>query len=136
MPITLIVEIALSVLLIATVGYCAVLERRLSALRKGQDGLKQTIAELNAAIAGADASMRSLKTNAAAITGKLDEGISRGRSVADELAMLTASGDRIAARMERAGTNPAPRSNQPSHLPSSLANRLDALRPQAARNVR
>ena len=50
MNISLIVELALSGLLLATIGYCAVLERRLSALRKGQDGLKDTIGALNSSI--------------------------------------------------------------------------------------
>ncbi len=57
----LIVEVVLTGLLAATLIYCAVLERRLAALRKSQDGLKATIGELNAAILSAGTSMRLLK---------------------------------------------------------------------------
>ena len=57
MSLTFYVEIALEVLLAATLCYCIVLERRLAAVRKGQEGLKTHIGELNMAIAGAGASL-------------------------------------------------------------------------------
>ena len=60
MTLSLIVELLLSGLLVLTLGYCALLERKLSLLRKGQDGLKETIAELNTAITNAGVSMRML----------------------------------------------------------------------------
>jgi hypothetical protein len=129
MNIALIAEIALSLLLILTVGYCAVLERKLSLLRKGQDGLKETIGELNTAITSAGVSMRLLKSAAAEISEKLETEVSRGRSLADELAVLAASGERIAVRIER-GT---PKNG--STLPPALAGRLEGLRPQA-RSIR
>ena len=54
-------ELILEVLLAATLCYCIVLERRLAAVRKGQEGLKTHIGELNMAISGAGASLRALK---------------------------------------------------------------------------
>ena len=101
MTLSLIVEIALTVLLAATVIYCAVLERKLSALRKGQDGLKDIITDLNTAIVAAGSSMRMLKSAAAGAIENLDERVSRARSTIDELSLLTASGERIADRIER-----------------------------------
>ena len=132
--ISLIVEIALSGLLLATIVYCAILERRLSALRKGQDGLKDTIAKLNEAIVAAGSSMRMLKSTATGAAEALDERISRGRSIADELSILTASGDRIAERMSERSS--APRTNNVAQMPASLSARMEALKPQALRNVR
>jgi hypothetical protein len=129
--ISLLVEIGLSVLLLATIVYCAVLERKLSALRKGQDGLKDTIAKLNEAIVAAGSSMRMLKSTAAGAAEALDERIARGRSIADELSILTASGERIAERM----VDRAPRGNV-TPMPATLGARLEALKPQALRNVR
>ena len=124
MTLSLIVELLLSALLVLTLGYCALLERKLSLLRKGQDGLKETITELNTAITNAGVSMRMLKAAAAGATEKLEEEISRGRGLADELAVLTASGERIADRIERGGTKNG------SPLPGALANRLESLKPQ------
>ncbi len=127
---TLVVEIVLSLLLMLTVAYCALLERKLSMLRKGQDGLKDTIAELNTAIGNAGASMRLLKTSAAEISDKLHEEIVRGRSLADELSVLTSSGERIASRIERG----MPSRNGPA-LSAALAGRLESVKPQL-RSVR
>jgi len=107
MNLSLIADIALSVLLAATLVYCAILERKLSALRKGQDGLKKTIADLNEAIVSAGASMRMLKVAAASAAENLDGRLQRGRSLADELSLLVGSGERIADRIERG--YPAPR---------------------------
>ena len=124
MTLSIVVELLLSALLVLTLGYCALLERKLSLLRKGQDGLKETIAELNTAITNAGVSMRMLKTAAAGASEKLEEEIARGRGLADELAVLTASGERIAGRIERGGTRNG------SSLPGMLANRLESLKPQ------
>ncbi|MBS0277509.1 MAG: hypothetical protein JSR81_07800 [Proteobacteria bacterium] len=133
--VSLLVEIGLSVLLFATIVYCAVLERKLSALRKGQDGLKDTIAKLNEAIVAAGSSMRMLKSTAAGAAEALDERISRGRSIADELSILTASGERIAERMVERSTAPRAAGNV-MPMPAALGARLEALKPQALRNVR
>lgn len=133
--ISLLVEIGLSVLLLATIVYCAVLERKLSALRKGQDGLKDTIAKLNESIVAAGSSMRMLKSTAAGAAEALDERIARGRSIADELSILTASGERIAERMVERSTTPRAADNV-MPMPASLGARLEALKPQALRNVR
>jgi Domain of unknown function (DUF6468) len=129
MTLSLVVELLLSALLVLTLGYCALLERKLSLLRKGQDGLKETIAELNTAITNAGVSMRMLKTAAAGASEKLEEEIARGRGLADELAVLTASGERIADRIERGGTKSGPL------IPGALASRLDSLKPQV-RSIR
>src|SRR6201991_1917510 len=106
MTLTFYVEIALEVLLAATLCYCIVLERRLSAVRKGQEGLSRTIGELNMAIAGAGASLRALKSAAGEAAQTLDERLERARLHIDELSVLTASGERIAQRMEGAAATP------------------------------
>lgn len=129
MPITLIVEILLSGLLLATVVYCALLERKLSALRKGQDGLKETIGELNRAIISASVSMRTLRATADDAGKNLQEQITKARAMIDELSLLNVSGDRIAQRIV-GGAQATNTSN--TILPTALASRLDALRPRAA----
>lgn len=127
MTFAFILELALTVLLAATLVYCIVLERRLSAVRKGQEGLKTMIGELNAAISGAGASMRALKAAAGNAAETLDERLKRARALADELSVLTSSGERIAERFNRTA---APKTAQrTSVLPSgSVMHRLDALK--------
>lgn len=99
-------ELGLEILLAFTLVYCVVLERRLAAVRKGQEGLKQHIGELNMAISGAGASLRALKAAANEAAGTLDERLKRARLHIDELSVLTASGERIAQRMEGAAATP------------------------------
>jgi len=124
MTLSFILESALSFLLALTLVYCIVLERRLAAVRKGQESLKTIIGELDAAISGAGASLRALKSAASSAAETLDERLRRARLLADELAFLTASGERIAERFEGAAKPAAP-----SHLPSgSVMHRLDALK--------
>ncbi len=130
---TFAVEIALSVLLAATLIYCIVLERRLTAVRRGQEGLKATIGDLNASLATAGASLRALQAAAGTVGEALDRKLATARATIDELSLVAASGERIAQRMERsidvnAAARPAVRAAS-AHLPSgSIMGRLDSLR--------
>src|ERR1700712_4637936 len=126
MHLTFYLEVALEVLLAATLCYCVILERRLAAVRKGQEGLKTHIGELNMAISGAGASLRALKSAAGEAAQTLDDRLKRARLHIDELSVLTTSGERIADRMDNATTRN--RENN-SELPSaSIMGRLDAMR--------
>ncbi|MEP6830939.1 MAG: DUF6468 domain-containing protein [Rhizomicrobium sp.] len=130
MTITFYVEVALEILLAATLGYCVLLERRLAAVRKGQEGLSRTIGELNMAISGAGASLRALKSAAGEAAGTLDDRLKRARLHIDELAVLTGSAERIADRIER-GVSNVPRSVPMADIPlpsNSIMNRLDNMR--------
>lgn len=122
MTLTLVVELILTALLAATLFYCIVLERKLAALRSGQDGLNKTLAALNGAVAAASTSMITLKSTAGEITETLDERLTHARSLADELGVLCTSGERIAQRFDREIESKAA-------LPSAaIMGRLDASR--------
>ncbi len=127
MNISFFVELTLIGLLAATLVYCALLERKLSALRKGQDGLKKIITDLNGAIISAGASMRALKASAAEAAQTLDARIASARNLNDELSLLAASGERIAERIANGG--PVKQATNGIH-PAALQNRLDRLKPQ------
>jgi hypothetical protein len=99
-------ELGLEILLAFTLCYCVVLERRLAAVRKGQEGLSRTIGELNMAISGAGASLRALKAAAGEAAQTLDVRLKQSRLHIDELSVLTVSGERIAQRMEGAAASP------------------------------
>jgi len=128
---TFYLELGLEILLALTLAYCIVLERRLAAVRKGQEGLKTHIGELNMAIAGAGASLRALKTAAGEAATTLDERLKRARLHIDELSVLTASGERIAQRMESAASTPKVAREIPDlPLPStSILSRLERALP-------
>lgn len=124
MTLTLVVELILTALLAATLFYCIVLERKLAALRSGQDGLKKTLASLNSAVAAASTSMVTLKSTAGEITQILDERLGHARGLADELGVLCSSGERIVQRFDRELDT---RTTTKSDLPSAaIMGRLDA----------
>ena len=109
LPISEIVELTLAVLLAATLYCCSALERRLRGLRKDQESLATTVRSLNAGIAAANASLAALKTAAKDADERLGPKVKVARGLVDELSVLTASGERIAARMESASDRPAAR---------------------------
>ena len=124
---TFYLELGLEVLLAFTLCYCVVLERRLAAVRKGQEGLSRLVGELNMAISGAGASLRELKAAAGEASQTLDHRLKRAQLHIDELSVLTASGERIASRMENAAAQPRIAKEIPDMpLPStSILSRLE-----------
>ena len=124
---TFTLELGLEILLAFTLCYCVILERRLAAVRRGQEGLSRTIGELNMAISGAGASLRALKAAAGEAAQTLDERLKRARLHIDELSVLTVSGERIAQRMEGAAAAPRVAKEIPDMpLPStSILSRLE-----------
>jgi hypothetical protein len=135
MTLTLVVELVLMALLALTLFYCIVLERKLAAIRNGQDGLKTTLAALNGAVTAAGTSMHALKSAATEITQTLESRLSHARGLADELGVLCTSGERIAERFDREIQNKSISAN--GTLPSaSIMGRLDAARLDGLRTVR
>ena len=111
-------EALLAILLAATVGYCAVLERRLRHLRNDQAGLVNIIRDLNLAIATAQNSLRALHGAADEAEQKLSHHVVQARALADELSLLASAGERIATRIEN-GQKPNlgnPRSEKPARV--------------------
>ena len=98
-PAGLLLEGVVCVFLAATIGYCWVLNKRLQALRSGQDGLRDLIRDLNKATGQAANAINELKAaNAeagAALTGRLRD----ARELADELGLMINSGNAIADRL-------------------------------------
>lgn len=98
-PTDLLLDGLVAVLLGATIFFCAMLDRRLKALRSGQDGLKQTIDQLNTATARAEVSIAQMKQ----VSGQLDDGLTQqmrdARTLADELSVMVASGNKVAGNL-------------------------------------
>ena len=120
---TTIVELVLMALLAVTLVYCIMLERRLAALRLGQEALKTTIGELNGAITNAGAAMSALKAAASGAADTLDQRLARARATIDELSLLTEAGERIGGRIDRSAVQ-----RMASSSPPPGGARLDPLR--------
>ena len=111
----LIIEMVVAALLVVTIVFCFVLDRRLRALRSGQDGLKQVISALDSATHRAQDSISNLARLGEAADSNLKETISEARRLSDELGLMIESANRIADRLE--DTTPA--SGQKRSVPSA-----------------
>ena len=102
LPIGLMLEIIVCVFLAATIAYCAMLDRRLRAMRSGQDGLRDLVGELNTATQRAASAIEALKQASAATGAEIAERLGRGTAPAERTApprapLQPAAGPRHAA---------------------------------------
>ncbi|MDZ4382337.1 MAG: DUF6468 domain-containing protein [Parvibaculum sp.] len=122
LPIGVILEVIVCVFLAATIAYCAMLDRRLRAMRSGQDGLRELVGDLNAATQRAVSAIEALKQASAATGEELGDDLKQARLLADELSLMIESGERIAERLGRGVMPAAPRTPmQPAAGPRHVA---------------
>lgn len=86
-PITLVIEGVLALMLAACLFYFWRLDKRLHALRSGQDGVLRAAAELAQATAQAEAAVRSLRATAQEAGRDLQSRINDARATADRLGL-------------------------------------------------
>jgi hypothetical protein len=99
LPMDLMLEIIVCILLAATIGYCASIDRRLRAMRTGQDGLRGLIDDLSTATEQAVGAIARLREAGNATGASLTEQVKRGRALADELSLMVEAGNGIADRL-------------------------------------
>lgn len=119
----LMLETLVAVLLVVTIGYCFVLNRRLALLRHGQSEMHTVVLTLNQATEKARISVEQMRRNSISLTEELSEKIKSGRTLVDELGMMVESGNSIADRL--AGTSSAGRSPVRAPNPLDALSRLD-----------
>lgn len=95
-------ELILGALMIATCGYCVILNRRLAALRDSHRELLRSIDTFDAAARAAETNLKSLQASGARLAAELSRRTSEADAARDELSVMTAAGDRIAGRIENA----------------------------------
>lgn len=111
MSLALLIELIVAFLLVVTIAYCFTLDRRLAALRNGQDGLREVISGLNMATSQAQASVVQLKATGEGVAEQLQSSIDKAQRLADELSVMVEAGDGVADRLAGARaqkTAPAP----------------------------
>ncbi|HRE45570.1 MAG TPA: DUF6468 domain-containing protein [Terricaulis sp.] len=86
-PIALTIEIVLALMLAACLFYFWRLDRKLSALRNGQDGVRAAAAELAQATAQAEAAVRNMRLTAQEAGRDLQQRINDARATADRLGL-------------------------------------------------
>lgn len=101
-------EALVCVLLAAAVVMCWRVDRRLRALRSGQDGLKGTITALNDAVDRARASLAALDRASKEQGAALKSEVEAARRLSDELRFLTDQGEAQAQSAMLRRERPAP----------------------------
>lgn len=86
-PIALTLEVLLAAMLAACLVFFWRLDRKLAALRSGQDGVRAAAAELVQATAAAEAAVRSLRATAQDAGRDLQARIDDARATADRLGL-------------------------------------------------
>lgn len=86
-PMSLALEGVLAVLLVACLFYCWRLDQKLSALRKGQDGLRAAAAELSETVTQAENAVRGLRMTASDAGRDLQARIDEAKSLAERLGL-------------------------------------------------
>jgi hypothetical protein len=84
----LLVELLVAALLAVSIGYCAMLNRRLARFKADEESLRGTIGELVTATEIAERAIRALKLTAADADRVLGARLTSAESAADELSRL------------------------------------------------
>jgi len=97
---SLLLEGLLAVLLVATIAYAAMLDRRLRTLRQSRDEMQALLASFTAATAHAQAGLVALRETGQTTTRDLQGDIERAKSLRDDLSFLLDRGNSLADRLE------------------------------------
>ena len=133
MALSLFLDGLIAVLLVATIGFCIVLNRRLGTSRKAQAELAGLAQVLNEATSHAQQGIEGLKHASVELGRELGDKISKAQSLNSDLAFMTEHGTDLADRLEgvvRKTTNARPNNGAVSGAARNDAELelLDALR--------
>lgn len=132
----LVLDILIAVLLIATLVYAFMLNRRLNDLRKDRAHLEAVVIAFRDATATAEASIQKLKNYSDKAAHGVDEVLGRAQAVKDDLSFLIERANGLADRLEDGVRKTRP--NDPAFRPGSGAEPEDpaaAARSEAEREL-
>ena len=92
-------DAVVAILLVATIGYSVVLNRRLTAVRSDREKFEDVIRNLNTATLRAEAAVANLRTTADDSGRRLDKRIEESRALSDDLTYMIERGGSIADKM-------------------------------------
>jgi hypothetical protein len=97
----LLIESLVAVLLVLTIGYCMILNRRLKRLRADESSLRATIAELVTATTVAERAIEGLRTTVTDCDATLGERLRNAERISADLSRDVKRGDEIISRIHR-----------------------------------
>ncbi len=99
--VSLLLDGLVAVLLVATIAYAALLNRRLGILRKGTEELREIVNSFDAAMIRIETGLGKLKQAGNPTSGELKELVAEARALRDELSFLLDRGGALAGRLEK-----------------------------------
>lgn len=124
MTFTVLMDVVVSALLVATITYAVVLDRRIRQLREARKELETMVVGFNAATARAESAIGDLKMGTEAGSRELKPLVAKAREIADDLAFLVERGNELADRLDTgvsAARAVAPRPEMNDPLPKAGA---------------
>jgi hypothetical protein len=114
----LMIETLVAVLLLITIGYCVILNRRLKRLKGDEQALKATISELITATEIAGRAVAGLKATAQDCDGTLGERMRAAERLAAGMERQLKAGELLLSELIRSGIAPAPAKPRPAPAPA------------------
>jgi hypothetical protein len=130
---SLLLEGLLAVLLVATIAYSVMLDRRLRTLRQSRDEMQALLASFTAATAHAQAGLIALRETGQTTTRDLQGDIERAKALRDDLSFLVDRGNGLADRLEggigaaRTAVKSAPLRPEPLRKPEVVRDEEDEM---------
>jgi ABC-type transporter Mla subunit MlaD len=129
----IVIESLVAVLLMVTIGYCMLLNKRLKRLKADEHSLKATIAELITATEIAERAIGGLKHTVRDVNENLGNQLTSAAQMSQQLKKQLAEGDNIFRRLSRIATAARPAAEpEPEPVPERAVPKVSAAKAVAA----
>ena len=129
----IVIESLVAVLLLVTIGYCMLLNKRLKRLKADENSLKATIAELITATEIAERAIGGLKHTVRDVNENLGNQLTSAAQMSQQLKKQLAEGDNIFRRLSRIATAARPAAEpEPESEPEPAVPKVSAAKAVAA----
>jgi hypothetical protein len=129
----IVIESLVAVLLMVTIGYCMLLNKRLKRLKADEHSLKATIGELITATEIAERAIGGLKHTVRDVNENLGNQLTSAAQMSMQLKKQLAEGDNIFRRLSRIATAARPAAEpEPESAPEPAAPRISSAKAIAA----
>lgn len=112
----MVIESLVAVLLVLTIGYCMLLNKRLKRLKADEQSLKATIGELITATEIAERAIGGLKHTVRDVNDNLGSQLASASEMSQQLTTLLAEGDGVLRRITRIAVAARPAEPEPPRL--------------------
>ncbi|ACF02915.1 DUF6468 domain-containing protein [Rhodopseudomonas palustris] len=118
----IVIESLVAVLLLVTVGYCWLLNKRLLRLKADEQSLKATIGELITVTEIAERAIGGLKLTVREVNENLGRDIAAASALSDQLKKQLGEGDNVLRRLSKIVAAARPGGEQPAAVSAAQAN--------------